>query len=177
MKNPQLSSNFVVEVLDQSKALREALSRYRTLLDQPNATASECEMFAINILDRIAVDQPTPTLSRAISRRKAKVGKAISLGRQQVLQGKRPKLLDAIARVMGKETLSSPEIFKRLKKKGWQPGSANPVAYISYMLSDNPEVFARPQRGYYQVKAKKRVNFSPRPAYKEHASADGSEGR
>lgn len=82
---------------------------------------------------------------------KAKSDNAISEGRRAVAEGLRPKLVDAVAIVMGKETLTAGVILARLQERGWEPGASNPQSYISYTLSDNEEVFKRGKRGEYSV--------------------------
>jgi hypothetical protein len=76
---------------------------------------------------------------------------AIAAGRRAVTEGLRPKLVDAVAIVMGDETLKAGEILERLVARGWEPGAKAKQAYISYTLSDNEEVFKRGNRGEYSV--------------------------
>lgn len=82
---------------------------------------------------------------------KAAPANAIAAGRRAVASGERPKLHDAVAIVMGKETLTAGVILERLKERGWEPGASNPQSYISYTLSDNGETFKRGKRGEYSV--------------------------
>lgn len=77
---------------------------------------------------------------------------AIAIGRRAVANGERPKLVEAIAIVMGGETMTAGGILERLTARGWAPGASNPQSYISYTLSDNDEVFKRGKRGEYAVK-------------------------
>jgi hypothetical protein len=82
---------------------------------------------------------------------KAAPANAIAAGRRAVTEGLRPKLVDAVAIVMGDETLSAGDILERLKERGWAPGASAKQAYISYTLSDNEEIFKRVKRGEYAV--------------------------
>ncbi len=144
MKNPQTSVEILLEVFRQSKGLRETLKNFRTILGRPDATANECEEYAENLLTKIEPSQPKRT-------RKSKTS-SIALGRQQVLQGHRPKLVDAIAQVMGRDHLTCPEIIQRLEHQGWMPVTKNPTAYISYVLSDSSNIFVRVRHGLYRLK-------------------------
>jgi len=76
----------------------------------------------------------------------------ISKGRRAVARGDRPKLVDSVAIVMGKEVMSAAEVIEGLKKRGWTPEASNLPAYISFVLSSNQEdVFERTGRGRYKV--------------------------
>lgn len=82
---------------------------------------------------------------------KGATANAIAAGRRAVASGERPKLVEAVAIVMGDETLKAGDILERLTARGWEPGAANKQSYISYTLSDNGEVFKRGNRGEYSV--------------------------
>lgn len=82
---------------------------------------------------------------------KGAASNAIAAGRRAVANGDRPKLTEAVAIVMGEETLTAGEILERLQARGWQPGAKNPQSYISYTLGDNEETFKRVERGSYKV--------------------------
>jgi len=93
-----------------------------------------------------------PKAKKAAAAKPVKGG-AIAEGRRAVASGARPKLVDAIGIVMGSGTMSSAQIIDALNKRGWAPGASKPQAYISYTLSDNPEMFVRVKRGEYKVKS------------------------
>ncbi len=85
--------------------------------------------------------------------KKAKAAESkVSEGRRAVARGDRPKLVDAIAIVMGKETMDVSGVIEGLAKRKWTPKASKLPAYISYMLSSNMDtVFDRPARGKYKV--------------------------
>lgn len=93
---------------------------------------------------------------KAAPKAKGAAANSISAGRRAVANGDRPKLVDAIAIVMGEETLSAGPILERLVARGWQPGASNPQSYISFTLTSNPDSFKRGKRGEYSVKSPKK---------------------
>ncbi len=96
--------------------------------------------------------KPAKAAAKKAAVKEGKGSSKISEGRRAVARGDRPKLLDAMAIVMGKETMDASGIIEGLKKKGWLPEASNLPAYISYMLSNNMDtVFERPARGKYKV--------------------------
>jgi hypothetical protein len=69
--------------------------------------------------------------------------------------GPRPRsLVDAVAAVMGGESLSAQVILARLRERGWAPGASNPIRYVGYVLQDCPERFV-------QVRDKFRLRPTP----------------
>ncbi len=100
-----------------------------------------------------------PAKVEKVAKTKAKAApanaNAIAIGRRAVANGERPKLVEAIAIVMGSETMTAGGILELLVARGWAPGASNPQSYISYTLSDNEEVFKRGKRGEYSVKSPK----------------------
>ncbi len=173
MKKPMVSLDRLPEVLQQSQGVLDTLSRYRALLGQPEVTGTECEEYAKTIIgamekskssfvpvvpaSKLKPKAPKPAVpapKRVVAAKVAlasSISERVAAGRQAVMRGDRPKLLDAIKIVMGDETLSSPEVLQRLKEKEWAPGASNQQSYISYMLSDNREIFTRVRRGKYKV--------------------------
>lgn len=76
-------------------------------------------------------------------------------GRREVLEGLRPPIKDAIAKVLGSKTMQSQAIFDALKEKGWLPKSNNQRGYVSYVLSSNKDHFESVKgkgRGHYRLR-------------------------
>lgn len=177
-----MNRNFLIpmdrlpEVFRQSQNLQDALTSYRALIGQPKASGTLCDEYARGVLGTIPKvspapktpkkDPPEPKVSK-ILQPKVEAPNAISLGRQEVLRGLRPKLVDAVIEVMGQDSLSGPEVLYRLQQKGWAPVAAQPTSYISYVLSDNRNTFKRVARGHYKVRhpkatsAPKSASFKP----------------
>lgn len=145
-------------VILKSKQLRTLLAEYRDLLSIPKASATECEQFAKTFETYVVPEVREPTRKTAKKQKHRQIEDSIkarvSQGRQEVLAGNRPKLIDAVVQVLGKDTLSGPQILARLEQRGWAPAAVNNPAYISYTLSDNTGVFERVRRGVYRNRIK-----------------------
>jgi hypothetical protein len=79
-------------------------------------------------------------------------------GRREVLENKRPKLKDAITRILKDSTMNASMIYEKLHAKGWLPNSNEPRVYIAQFLSANKDVFERVPakgRGFYRAAAVK----------------------
>ncbi len=61
------------------------------------------------------------------------------------------RLLDRMVAVMGVEIMGAADVVAALKKAGTAPQSEKLQNYISFMLSQNPEVFRNISRGKYQA--------------------------
>lgn len=103
---------------------------------------------------KAAAAAPTAKEAKAAKKPAAKPadGKvsAVAAGRRAVASGERPKLVDAMAIVMGDEKMDSSQVIEGLKAKGWEPNAKKLQSYISYMLSSHPDTFERVERGVYQ---------------------------
>ncbi len=75
---------------------------------------------------------------------------AVAKGRRAVASGERPKLVDAMAIVMGDQQMNAAQVVDALVAKDWAPDAKKPQSYISYVLSANPTVFERVDRGVYR---------------------------
>lgn len=172
MSLPNIPLKRLPQLILKSRELSAALRDFRSLLGQPNTTATACESLAniVRYYPLPSAGKPTtpakePLVPKApkAPTQKAKaaadpkiqrfktIRERVAAGRQAVLNGDRPKLIDAITQVMGDDTISSPAILDRLEKRNWAPVAVNPCAYISYTLADNPKRFARVSRGLYKV--------------------------
>lgn len=156
-KAPMVHLSHVAEVGTQSRLLLQTLKNYRALINTPQATATECERYAEKVT---GTPKPAPTpkpdtakpeVSKPKARRRVPTGSQVSKGRQEVLQGLRPKLITAMVTAMAKDTITSPELFERLVERGWQPATSYPTGYISATLAENPKIFTRVSRGLYRV--------------------------
>lgn len=58
-----------------------------------------------------------------------------SEGRNEVREGKRPSLKNAMIKVMGNKVMTKVQVFEALKAKNWLPKSNNPLSYVGYALS------------------------------------------
>lgn len=101
--------------------------------------------------------KPAPAPKKAKAAKPAPAAKGshgakIAASRQAVLRGERPKNVEAVAIVMGTKTMNSEQIEAALKERGWLPQSSNVRNTISYIMSDNADVFERVERGLYKVK-------------------------
>ncbi len=88
-----------------------------------------------------------------VEAKKAPKAKTATKGRPKGQQKSRPPLAEAMAQVMGAETMGAGKIFGELKKKGWLPNSKDPRSYIQGSLSTRRDQFERVARGLYRVKA------------------------
>ena len=75
-------------------------------------------------------------------------------GRRAVQEGRRPKLLTAMAHVMGDKVMDSTQIATALSEKGWLPNSAKPQEYLNWVLATYQDHFERVRRGAYRVRRK-----------------------
>ncbi len=168
MNIPKVPVTNIPQLILKARELTTTLRDFRTLLGQPETTATVCETLANTIRHyplpstgkqaRKAPPKapPAPTQPRKVPPKIADlktVQSRVAAGRQAVLNGDRPKLVDAITTVMGQDTVSSPDILARLEKRGWAPQATKPVSYISFTLSANPKRFTRASRGHYCVNA------------------------
>jgi len=106
---------------------------------------------------------------------------AVATGRQAVANGDRPKFAHAIALVIGNKTLGASEVVEGLRERNWQPNTPPEglQTYVSYTLSNNPEIFERVARGQYRVlegalkeiKSGTKLGKAPRAASKNNETA------
>ena len=75
------------------------------------------------------------------------------VGRRAVANGERPPISEAMAIVMGKKTMGAEAILAGLIEKGWGPNAKEPRAYVSIVLAQQKQAFARVKHGHYRVKA------------------------
>jgi hypothetical protein len=121
------------------------------------AKTAKAEARATKAAEKAAAKAPKAApKAKAAAKTKGESSSAIAAGRRAVADGVRPKLVDAIAIVMGGETLKAGDILERLTARGWEPGATNKQSYISYTLSDNGDTFQRANRGEYSVKDPKK---------------------
>lgn len=62
-----------------------------------------------------------------------------------------PPMKDAVAQVMGKRVMSAADVVTALKDKNWLPNTERPEDYVAFLLSSNPKLFERVERGKYRV--------------------------
>lgn len=62
-------------------------------------------------------------------------------------------LKDGIRVVLGTKTMDGQQIYDELKKRNFAINSNNPLKYVRYTLSANPEIFHRAGRGIYRLSA------------------------
>lgn len=62
-----------------------------------------------------------------------------------------PPMKDAVAQVMGESVMSAADVVTALKDKNWLPNTERPKDYVAYLLSSNPKLFERVERGKYRV--------------------------
>jgi len=102
----------------------------------------------------------------------------VAEGRRAVARGDKPKLADAVAIVMGSETMDANQVIAALKKRGWTPktNASGLPSYISYVLSSNMKThFDRPGRGKYTVKdPKKFAKMDTNPGKGERVASDSA---
>jgi len=108
-------------------------------------------------------------------------------GRREVLQGKRPPMKEAVARVIGKRTMTATEIREGLRKRGWLPNTDKVQQYISYILSSTRDIFERVEHGKYRVrnsmvfapkqgpKPKPKPKQGPKPSHRKVTSEKEAE--
>lgn len=96
-------------------------------------------------------NKPTPKKSKPVPGSQAARAEA---GRLEVLNGSRPPIQDAIAKVMGKDTMTAAEVLVEIQKRGWRPNSKDPLAYVAYTLSKSPrfERMVSKGKGMYRVR-------------------------
>jgi len=107
-----------------------------------------------------------PKAPKAVS---AATRAAVSRGRQAVVNGTRPKAVDALATVMGNATMKAASMVAALESRGWLPNSGSPQNYVSYLLSSNPDIFERVNRGEYRVIKGANLGKAPKTAPKAAA--------
>jgi hypothetical protein len=73
-------------------------------------------------------------------------------GRRAVARGDRPTMKEAIATVIGKATMGAAEVVEGLEKRDWVPNAAKIQQYVSFLLSNNKDVFERIGHGQYKVR-------------------------
>ncbi len=87
-------------------------------------------------------------------------------GRREVLDSKRPKLKEAITRILKDKIMDATMIYEKLNAKGWLPNSGDPRLYISQFLSSHKDDFDKvpSKRGFYRVAAAKTTEAANPPA-------------
>jgi hypothetical protein len=75
-----------------------------------------------------------------------------------------PEILDALAIVLGRQTLDIGQIAAALQERGWLPSTPRSIRYVSDLLSRNSEGhginrFTRVRRGAYKVTRKRKLVF------------------
>jgi len=76
----------------------------------------------------------------------------VARGRRAVANGNRPKVVDAVASVIGHgQTMTAKEVVDALASRGWMPDSEKPQNYINFILSSHRDVFERVSHGNYRV--------------------------
>lgn len=75
-----------------------------------------------------------------------------------------PNILDALAIVLGSQTLDLSQIAAALQERGWLPATPRSIRYVSDLLSRNSEGhgtnrFTRVRRGTYKVARKRKLVF------------------
>ncbi len=91
-------------------------------------------------------------------------------------KGKKPPLKSAIINVMGDQTMTAGDLIEALKKKDWLPESNNIRNYISYVLSQNKDLFGSKERGKYFLKAGAAARGSNGHHGKKNSDSDSDTG-
>lgn len=133
------------QLLESYETYLKSADLFRKSVKEPTLTVEHCMALSRALTESLA------TVKKPTAKRHVK-SPSVSAGRREVTQGLRPKLLDAMALVMGDREMSCPEIVKALKAKKWAPHSESPVPYVSFMLSANRDRFIRVSRGIYRVR-------------------------
>jgi hypothetical protein len=126
-----------LDLLNATKSLLEAVEAVERA-KQEQEHALEClNMALFGHKDELTSDQAL-TVARTLM--------DISVGSERM----KPRAIDAVVQVLtGQPSMNAAEIVKALEKL---PASSDPKTYISFILSQNPEKFARDRikgRGYY----------------------------
>ncbi len=100
----------------------------------------------------IAAREAEAKAARKAVREAKKAPKASKAEAKATVNPDRPILKLAMATVMGTQPMTAPQVLEELTKRGWEPNSATPKAYISYTFSSNKELFQSVSRGVYRVK-------------------------
>lgn len=134
--------------------LRAALNAVRALAGDPDMKANQAEKVANGLLDAISPLAPlTP--------------KPFLLTAPEGTPEEKPGILDALAIVLGRQTLTIDQIAKELQDRGWLPTTR--IRYVSDILSRNSEGrgtnrFTRTRPGVYKVaRERRKLVFQQRP--------------
>lgn len=172
------------QVIDKSQQFLKTLEALRTTLQEPRLSADKCEEFArslsvvppIKARTKPVKGQPIKVgPKRAVPARMSgasKNGSAVAKGRQDVAAGLRPKLVDALIRVIGTKVLDASGVIAELTKRKWMPNAKKPQGYVSFTLSKEVAMFERASRGLYGLTPEGLRQFyrltktAPKPAAK-----------
>jgi chemotaxis protein histidine kinase CheA len=87
--------------------------------------------------------------------KKAPEKKAAKAAEKKAVGEKLPPMKERIKKVLGSKSMDCPAIMDALKIKNWLPDAKDPKAYVSFLLSGNPNDFKRVSRGVYCVNTDK----------------------